>query len=132
MENLTSSVPYLFIYLFIFFVPYLILLLNGPLRIRYIVVKRREFRMTRMICESKQPTKGMMNMLNSVMLKKKILLFIECDSTKSSIRWKVNFSYLEIIMTLIILAHILYYFIKYILLFYSLSKHFREDKIILH
>lgn len=82
MENLTSSVPYLFI----FFVPYLILLLNGPLRIRYIVVKRREFRMTRMICESKQPTKGMMSMLNTVMLKKKILLFIECDSTKSSIR----------------------------------------------
>lgn len=74
MENLTSSVPSL------------IFLLNGPLRIRYIVVKRRGFRMTRMICESKQPTKGMMSMLNSVMLKKKILFFIECDSTKSLIR----------------------------------------------
>lgn len=74
MENLTSSVSYL------------IFLLNGPPRIRYIVVKRREFRMTRMICESKQPTKGMMSMLNSVMLKNAIFFFKECDSTKSSIR----------------------------------------------
>lgn len=65
MEKLTSIVRYL-----IFF-------LNEPLRIRYRVAKRREFRINGMICELKQLTKGMMSMLTQVMMKCRIFSALE-------------------------------------------------------
>lgn len=108
---------------------YLIFLLNGALSVRYTVAKRREFRMTGMICEWKQPTAGRTGTLCQVVLMKRVSTLQEALKEPT-----VNLNPSEDVMPDNYPHSSLYYFtfLKYVLFFYSLSKYLKLEEIQSH